>query len=59
MKRNAPTATCNRLDIERAVAKWLGGARDRNGNRARRAELAAKAKRAEARPVPEIQEDVE
>lgn len=37
VKRNTQTASCNRKDVESAVAKWLLGSRDRNGGRVLRA----------------------
>ncbi|KAJ8046375.1 hypothetical protein HOLleu_05025 [Holothuria leucospilota] len=33
LKKNSATSGCNRQEAERAVSKWLSGARDRDGNR--------------------------
>ena len=37
LKRNSPTKEITRKDAEKAVSKWLTGARDRGGNPAMRA----------------------
>lgn len=37
LKKNAMTSTVTGKDVEKAVGKWLIGARDRGGNRLARA----------------------
>jgi hypothetical protein len=37
VKKNSLTSMCNKKDVEKEVAKWLAGARDREGNRTQRA----------------------
>ncbi|KAJ8018070.1 hypothetical protein HOLleu_44144 [Holothuria leucospilota] len=53
LKRNTPTSTENKQDIERVVTKWLNGARDRGGNRAKRAESEKRRREVTRQNAPE------